>query len=321
MKKNLLIGAVLLGAASFSMLTGFDSALTAQDVVAKCQEASLSTNEANAQAVINLDADFAVPAAEIVLGIKSAGTEKVAFTLDPLAMAAEAQITASAMGQDFGVDVSVYGITEDDGQFAVYTKEDMGDGNAEWTKTTSDASQLTEMIEKLKANPVALPFDFTLAPEPIDLNGNEGYELSTTISWNDLYLLIKPYLEEAAGADASAQLDIYSTLLSGLKFNVVAYVNAETFKVEFCHIDLGQTDWTTIAALLSSLFGTDENGDAYQVTLTVNASDIDIVYYYATPVEIVLPEEAASAQVMDVDAGSLLEMVENAEADVAADAN
>ena len=122
MKKNLLIGAVLLGAASFSMLTGFDSALTAQDVVAKCQEASLSTNEANAQAVINLDADFAVPAAEIVLGIKSAGTEKVAFTLDPLAMAAEAQITASAMGQDFGVDVSVYGITEDD-QFAVYYRQ------------------------------------------------------------------------------------------------------------------------------------------------------------------------------------------------------
>ena len=51
-KKSFLISAALLGAASF-MLTGFDSAATVEDVMAKYMEASQSLTEFSADATLN----------------------------------------------------------------------------------------------------------------------------------------------------------------------------------------------------------------------------------------------------------------------------
>ncbi len=315
MKKNLLIGALLLGAASFSMLTGFDNTLTAQDILAKSQEAGKALNEVSADADINLDVDIAVPANDMSLGIQADGKEEIAAKMDPFGMQADMNMTVSLMGQNMVVDVSIYGIMEDDNTFSVYTKTAMeGEEAPQWTKTSTDGAQITQALEQAKNMTFdlsSLPFAFEVAPEATDVNGTECYVLSATATWNDLYLLAQPYLEQLPQEVPMDELDSYSQLLSGLKFNMQTCVDTETFRPMAVHLDVNGSDWTTIAALVSSLFGTDENGNAYEVSMDVKAADIDIVYDYTTPVEIVLPEEAASAQ--EADPSTLLDMVENAD--------
>ena len=311
MKKNLLIGAMLLGAASFSMLTGFDSALTAEDVTAKMQEASANVNEVNGKADINFDASLSVPAADITMGLTAGGTENVSAVMDPLACAVDGEFTVSIMGQEMKAAVTAYGVMED-GKFAVYSNAEMeGEESAGWTKTSTDAAPITEMLNQLKGAPVALPFNFDLASAPIELNGKECYELSAVVPWNDVYLVAQSYLEQVAGADTASQLEAYGSLLSGLNITMTIYVNTESFLPEYVHVDLNDSDWSAIGALVSSMFGTDENGNPFEVELKVNATDIDVTYDYSTAVEIVLPEEAKSAQ--EVAPDTLLELVENAD--------
>ena len=315
MKKNFLIGAIILGAASFSMLTGFDSALTAEDVLAKSQEAGFNMEQVSADAGINFDVNIAVPAADMTLGIKADGKETMGMTMNPLGLAADMDMAVSAMGQNLNMKANIYGVMEEGDQFAMYTKVTMeGEEAPQWTKTTTDASQITaamDQMKEMKFDFSSLPFTFKLDPEPMNVNGKECYVLSTSATFNEIYLLAEPFLGQLPEGVTKEELDSYSQLLSGLVFNLQMCVDTETFRPMSAHFDLEGSDLTTIAAMVSSLFGADENGNAYEVNLSVNAAAIDITYDYETPVEIVLPADAASAQA--VDPSSLLDMVESAD--------
>ena len=318
MKKGLLLGALLLGAASFSMLTGFDSAATAEDVLQKYVDSSKNVEKASADADFVLDASIAVPAADMTMGLSASGTEAIAMTMDPLAMKADASFDVSMMGQNLNVKVSIYGVTEEDGSFALYVLTDTGEGDAQWQKTATDAAQIQELIEKastMQLDVSSLPLSFELAPAAVDVNGTECYELYASMGVADLLLVAQPYMDQIIpeGQGITAEdIQTIGSLLSGIQFNISLDVDAETYKPMKVHLDLDGSDWTTIAALLASSFGTDDAGNPYEVNLDVNAVALDIVYDYESPVEISVPEEALGAAEADPD--SLLEMVEDAAA-------
>ena len=317
MKKGLLVGALLLGAASFSLLTGFDSAATAEDVMQNYLDASKEVQTVSADADLVLDANITVPAADMSMGLSASGTESMAMTMDPLALQADASFIISMMGQEMNVKVSMYGV-EEDGQFALYMLADTGEGDAEWQKTATDSEEIRQVLDQamnMKLDASSLPFSFELAPAAVDVNGKECYELYTSVGMSDLLLIAQPYIDQVApeGESISAEdIQMIGSLLGGIQFNVSMDVDCETYKPMKVHLDLDGSDWTTIAALIGSSFGTDDEGNPYEVNLAVNAVSLDIVYDYETPVEISVPEEALNAA--EADPNSLLDMVEDAAA-------
>ena len=318
MKKGLRLGALLLGAASFSLLTGFDSAATAEDVLQNYLDASKNVQTVSADADLVLDASIAVPAADMSMGLSASGTEAIAATMDPLGMKADASFDVSMMGQNMNVKVAMYGVTEEDGQFALYMLADTGEGDAEWQKTAIDSAEIQQLLEQamtMQLDASSLPVSFELAPAAVDVSGKECYELYTSMGMNDLLLTVQPYLDQVMpeGQGISAEdLQTVGALLGGIQFNLSVDVDCEEYRPMKVHLDLDGSDWTTIAALLASSFGTDDEGNPYEVNLAVDTVSLDIVYDYETPVEITVPAEALSAAESDPD--SLLEMVEDAAA-------
>ena len=319
MKKSLLLGAVLLGAASFSFLTGFDSAATVDDVLQNYTEATKNITDVSASADFNVDVNVEIPSAQVNMGIKASGTEDVAVKMDPLSFKADASVTASMLGTDVDVAVSVYGIDDGNGNFSIYSQATEGGETTEWTKVDEDISSFMEIIENAKNNPIdfsSLPVEFVLSPEAYDIDGAECYEVSADISVNDMFLLIEPYMNQLEGQGISASdMQTAQSLLSGLVVSTKLYIDTTSYLPVMIHLDFDQSEWSTIGALIGSMFGTDENGNAYEVSLNINSLEMDMFYDYETPVEIVLPADAASAK--NVDSDSLLEMVENAADDAA----
>ena len=318
MRKWLLTGAALLGALSFSLLTGFDSSSTAEDVLQKYIDASKELNEVSAAMDMTADVDLAIPSVDASFGVGLDAKLDVSAVMEPLAMKEEGHMSLSLMGEPNEMDLSMYILQEEDGSISMYQKmnETTNDGSVEatpWTKTTVNGDEFKQMMEKalqFEIDPSSLPVAFELADSPADVNGTECYVLSTSVTWDELMLLAEPYLDNLPEGISAEDIQTYGALLSGLKFNVSLYVDTQSYKLARMYLDMEGSDWSMISSLISSSFGTDDEGNPIEVAMNINDLYIDAVYDYSTPVQIELPAEAASAQVQD--AGSLLQMVEEA---------
>ena len=327
MKKSLLIGALMLGAASFSMLTGFDSAMTAEDVLNKSQEVSKSMNEisADAKVAIDLTADITSPMMTMNVSALIGADYSIASTLDPFAMCVDGVMTGSVTvggeTEDMSTAVTEYMIAEDDGM-TMYAKfsTDPSDPAGTWSKIKSPAGNMKEMIEKLRNmnfDYASLPFSYELADAPVTVNGRECYHLTATATIEEILLLAQPYLEEmgdTAGMSAD-ELFAFGSLLSGLQFVYEADVDAETFDMIAFRMTTEGTDWNYIASNLASMLSTGEDENAASINLDVRQFEISGTYNPDASVSIIVPEEALAAQELDENglSGSLLDLVENAE--------
>lgn len=308
MKKMALTAAALVCAASFGLLTGFDSAATAEDVLAKYSEASKTTTEFTSDITVDADIDLEIPEMETSFKVKADGTMDLSATLDPVAVASLTKANLSLMGQEMNIGLDMYAVTMEDGSLGLYTKEDMGEG-AEWSFTSSESpvslDELTEMAQKVNIDFSQLPVTFTMAEEAVDVNGKSCYELTSSLTPDDIVALVQyafKYASETAGEEMPvSEEDLESvtamaSYIQGLLLNITIDIDTETYKPVRLRIDFDGTDWAAIAPIIASLMDmTNEEGVPYTLNITANSLYAEFLYNYDEPVVIEVPEEALAA--------------------------
>ena len=324
MKMHNVAAALLLGAASFMMLSGFDSAATAEDVLNKYEEVSSSAQEFNADMTMAADISLAVEEYGMSLDITASGNLDMAYTMDPLAMGMQGQVAVGFMGQNVDTNLQFFMVPEEDGSMVtyVYTEEEDEEGQkvGSWQKSGVEGENYQKLVEMLKNTKVdfsELPVTFELAEAPVDVNGTECYQLTTALTWDDVVALIEYAVskvdeETASQLPPTEELAQLSPYTEGLVLNLEMDVDTQTYQPARFYMDAAGSDWDTLSTVLAAAMGmTDEEGNPMAVNLTVSSLYAECLYDFSTPVSIVVPQEAIDTAV-EVNAADALDALNGA---------
>lgn len=302
MKKRILFSALLLGASSM-MLTGFDSAATPEDVMAKCTEASKDATDFSANLDMNLaiGIDMTKDGDTQNMDVSILGDLAMDFIEDPLSAKISGTLSATLPGQEtVGGELQVYLVPGDEGAwdcFAGFTDE----GEVDWEYTKLPAEQMsliTEALNSAEADTTQVAGTLSLAPEAVDVNGISCYELTNTITYADIADVLTEAL--VASGQLGNEEDVQSTMamvsmaVSGLKLNSILYIDTATYLPAKARIDMNGSDLTALCQMLSYILAeTNAEGNAIFPELTMDISDLyyEIIYDYNAPESIQVPEE------------------------------
>ena len=288
MKKKLVLGLAVLGTAS--MLCGFDNAQTANDVLQKAQEASKDVAGMTATMTMNFDGAVNI----------SDGTSNLdmAANMDPFAMKMEGDVNISVLGQGQKVTLKSYSVTNDDGALDTYTySEDSTTGEAGWTHTTDSSINYKDLMNLSNSFNVSDYADwglsFELAPEAAEVDGKECYLLTAVIDKDALTTLVNK-ASEISGEDLSTDEDVATALayLDGLSLKLQYYVDTTTYLPVNMHMDLNDSDLTTLNAVFAGALAADDNSTA---EIVLNDASIDVSCVYGDATDITVPDEAIQA--------------------------
>lgn len=301
MKKNLLFGLAVLGTAS--MLCGFDSAQTADDVLNNMQQAE--TDMQSMSMDMSMDVDVAVNVGDgtttSTIAVAAGGDFSIDYILDPMAMSMEGSMSLSTFGQNEDITMKMYAVTNENGDFETYTyTADSTSGEEGWVYEESegmDMSQLMELSKSFTADTYKeWGITFELAPEAVDVNGTECYVLTTSLDSDTINTILNK-VTELAGEAAISQDEMglvmsYMTYLNGLKMNLEYYVDAATYVPVSMHIDMNGSDLSALNSLLGLAMG---GSEGTSVELQLNVFSIDCTMSYDDVTEITVPQEALDA--------------------------
>lgn len=302
MKKKVLLSALLMGASAM-MLTGFDSAATAEDVMAKYAEATKAISDFSADVDMNLAVGIGMDIEGVGMNMDVAllGDLAVDFIKEPLSAKLDGALSLSIPGEEEeNVEVQVYAVPGDDGALDCYAHVNDG-GESDWEYTfvpSEQMSEITNMMNNAEVDMTQLPGTLSLGAEAVDLNGVSCYELTNTITYADLETMISEALVASGqfGNEEEVQstLAIVSMAVSDLQLNSVLYIDAATYLPIKARIDFNGSDLTALCQILSYSFAqTDDEGNTIFPDLTLDISNLymEMTYDYTAPEEIVVPEE------------------------------
>lgn len=323
MKKKVMFTALALGAASM-MLTGFDSAATAEDVMEKYMEANQTLPDFSADVDMQLAVGIGINMQGVNMNMDLSLLSNLAmdFIKDPLSAKIGGSMSLTLPGENAeNIDMQIYLVPAEDGGMDCYAYTD-ADGEAEWEYEAVPAEQM-EQITALLANPQqfsasGLPGTIALADEAVDVNGVSCYELTNTVTWADLEPLVTEALESSGQTE---DLEDMQTLLSqagmyleGIQINMMLDIDAETYRVMKVSMNLDGSDLSMLNQILAySMAQTDDDGNAVfpEVSLDLSNLYMEIVYDYTAPAPITVPEEGLAAKAED-DGNSLSDLAEQA---------
>lgn len=318
MKKKL-IGIALAACMTGTMaLSTFGSAVTVDEVLANNRAATEAAKAFTADVAGQADVEIAV--ADQTMAFKGDVTMNMQTNMDPLEAQAKGSLNLDAMGQAMNLATEMYMKNDESGVLKSYAGVDEGEG-MQWTVSSTD----TETIEAVKAFLLNqdfsdLPITFELADGTVDVNGAQCYKVTATLGVEDVLNLYNYALEKAGDAIPADQLPqgdsltMMAAMLGGLKVNFEMDINAETYLMEKCRIDMDGSDFSMIGMLVGSMMGgaSEEGEEAPAININVNSLFMEMVYSYGEPTEIVVPQEAidnAVEQSLTDIAGEAAEMV------------
>ncbi|MCC8046020.1 MAG: hypothetical protein LIP12_11045 [Clostridiales bacterium] len=316
MKRKLFFGILVLGAAS--MLCGFDSAQTAESVMEKMQENTASMENMTSEFDMNFDVSVAIGDGSTTTTIQALATADldIAATLDPLATSVTGTFGVSALGTAENIAMQVYMVTEGDDLSAyIYTEDSSYQeaGEGDWQYGTAEDLGVDLDLDSLLEMSSSYDYDdmtewgltFELSPEAADYNGTECYLLSMVIDSSN-FTTILDKAEELTGEDLAEDagvddetMEMVLELLDGLKIKVEYYVDTATYLPVGMHIDLNDTDMTSINAFVSELIGayfdSEDSDSTTTIEIILNDASMDYSLSYDDAVEITVPQEALDA--------------------------
>ena len=219
MKKQLLAGLVTLSAVS--LLCGFDSAQTVEDISEKMSQAVVDAGSMSSSITANLDAalNLSDGTTTSALDLKASGNVSYDALLDPFSMKMEGSYDFSMLGQGQSQSMQLY---------KCYSYlEDAGTGEGTWyveeTQSVS-AQDISALIQSASQNAGQLTdmgLELTLAPEAADVDGTECYLLSTQVDSSSIGSLLEKSAE-ITGEDLTANQDeaMALSMLDGLNLNI-----------------------------------------------------------------------------------------------------
>lgn len=303
MKKKLLLGLATLGAAS--MLCGFDSAETVDTIYEKMTDASASMESMSAVMTMNLDAAVNISdgTTSSSLAVAANGDFNVDYLLNPFSMEMDGSLALSSLGQNQNMSMKAYYVTDESGAMKMYLyTEDSTTGTSEWNVETIDDFNVNELLELSAGNQdlsqlAEWGLSFTLAPEAADVDGTECYVLSTTMDSSTISTILSK-TEELTGEDLTSDSDVALALsfLDGLKINVDYYVDAATYLPVKVHMDMNDSDLSTLNQLLAASLSSGDEESTTTTELVLNDVSLDMTTSYNNVDAISVPEEALAAE-------------------------
>ena len=337
MKKNLrnrLLALAAVSVSSIMLLSGFDSSMTVEDIMSKAQEANASLKQFSAHALANGDIQLDATVSGQTQSMPMTGNMDMdmQYTLDPIEYSATATMSgdASAMGMAGEAAMEMYMVNTDDGGLTMYVKvSGLGEGE-EWqaVKVPEESAQMMNDLmaksmagdysaieESLGIDIKALQDEYmskaVLAPEAVNVNGKDCYEITMTLTGEDISSLLTTLSEAKPEIMDPSAVQMIQMFTGSLQFNIVEDIDVETFRPVYVSCDLAGSDFSMISQLIGSMmFSSTSSGDETEtpeINLTVNDLSMKIDYDYESPVSIEVPEEALAAEVSEVDPEALAE--------------
>ena len=329
MKKHIVLGLISGTAAAAMMLSGFDSAMTVQELHRKSQEAQAAKNSATVS--MQMEADAALQ-----IGTDSSTATKaslngnadltISYTLDPFQMKMEGNVKGTALGNTVDAKLSEYFVTDDDGSGIIYANLDTGNGGS-WEASRVGKDQMRTVQEALEASKSGdysklkeQGFDAqalldqvekvtTLVPEAVTTGNQECYEMTSTISGSLLSGMLTDVMNSSLSNASGDGLDdqkrqIAEDILKSLSVNTKEDYNTETFLPVHMEMDLSGSDFSGLVSRIESLIRAGYTGSAAepeepQLSVTVNTLKASADYDFDTPVSIEVPEEARNTPVSE----------------------
>ena len=255
----------------------------------------------------------------------------VAFSIEPLAAAANITFDGSAMGQGGSGAVEMYLASQDDGSAVAYVKPSMNGEEGVWQASKVDTDKVAQVkdafttlrdggsdafLEKFTSQDSDLDAEqmkalvsqiteqlnsaTTVGADPVDNGGRQCYEVSADLSGDMLAHIFTDVLAGAQGAGATvdeSSLAVAEEVMSMLNVGIRQYYDAESFLPVSGKIDLSGSDF----ASLGSMFGSMTGAEDAQFGLSCNALEVNYNVDFNAPVEVNVPEEALAAPVEEGD--------------------
>ena len=308
-------------ASSFLLLSGFDSALTVQDVYEKTSAALAEAGGLNCEAkgIADISIDVSAGGETQSLPINGSMDYSIQLLADPLVIAVSGEMSGdiSAMGMAGSMAFEMYLAGQDDGTGITYVRLLDGDDTA-WHAAAVPAEDMARISDSIKASLSGdlsmaaetigtdlsaikdkLNESATLAPEAVNVNGVDCYETTQTIDGDTLYSIVTEVIKAMpqAGIDEET-LSVYQMLFSGIRMDTVSDSSVDTFVPVYAGIDLSGSDFTMIGQMFGAFMGTG-GGDASQapeISVSVNALNLSM-NYLDVPESIEIPAEALAAEI------------------------
>ncbi len=325
MKKNIrnrLLAVTAAAAASFLLLSGFDSALTVQEVNDNMTAAMAEMGGLSADIKGAADVSVDVSAGGETQSLAATGSVdmKVQFTADPLVMAVTGSMEgdASSLGMMSGsLEMETYLVGQEDGSGIAYVRMPMGEDTG-WHAAAISAEDMAMVNDSVQASfsgdPMAaaeklgmdlssiqeqLLANATLAPEAVNVNGVDCYEISQTVdgqTFFDIMTEVMKAMPQNAGIDTSS-LSVLQMVLGGIKMDTVTDCAVEDFAPVYASVDLSGSDFSMIGQMFGAMMPTsDEGAEAPQISVNVNALNMTM-NFEEVPDQIEIPADALAAEI------------------------
>ncbi|HCI83515.1 MAG TPA: hypothetical protein DHV79_02675 [Lachnospiraceae bacterium] len=329
MKKHIVLGLISGTVAAAMMLSGFDSAMTVQELHRKSQEAQAAKNSATVSMQMEADAALQIGADSSTAtkaSLNGNADLTISYTLDPFQMKMEGNVKGTALGNTVDATLSEYFVTDDDGSGIIYANLDTGNGGS-WEASRVGKDQMRTVQEALEASKSGdysklkeQGFDAqalldqvekvtTLAPEVVTTGNQECYEMTSTISGSLLSGMLTDVMNSSLSNASGDGLDdqkrqIAEDILKSLSVNTKEDYNTETFLPVHMEMDLSGSDFSGLVSRIESLIRAGYTGSAAepeepQLSVTVNTLKASADYDFDTPVSIEVPEEARNTPVSE----------------------
>ena len=329
MKKHIALELIAGTAAAAMMLSGFDSAMTVQELHRKSQEAQAAKNSATVSMQMEADAALQIGADSSTAtkaSLNGNADLTISYTLDPFQMKMEGNVKGTALGNTVDAKLSEYFVTDDDGSGIIYANLDTGNGGS-WEASRVGKDQMRTVQEALEASKSGdysklkeQGFDAqalldqvekvtTLVPEAVTTGNQECYEMTSTISGSLLSGMLTDVMNSSLSNASGDGLDdqkrqIAEDILKSLSVNTKEDYNTETFLPVHMEMDLSGSDFSGLVSRIESLIRAGYTGSAAepeepQLSVTVNTLKASADYDFDTPVSIEVPEEARNTPVSE----------------------
>ncbi len=297
MIKKALLGICVLG--TTLMLCGFDSSQTAESVLNQTSEAINSAASVGTDLNFVCDLDMVFGSSSVTSNINFAidAAYAIDMTKDPFALYLDGSYTFDGFLQGEPEETTLYVTTSDDGSLGVYTYEadDLSESGGNWSyaeDSSFDYNALAQLAFSADASAADSGMNFTLASEAVEDNGTECYLLSTVLDASEL----EPYLTEA-GVPSDQELysgftleDLYD-VLDGIRLNLDCYVDALSYLPVRVHLDLNDSDLTSLNSVLDSLAQAFDNDASSTIEIVLNDISLDLQLSYNSVSAISVPQE------------------------------
>lgn len=324
-------------AASVFMLSGFDSAMTAPDVIDQGTKATAEKNFCTVNVTVDLDAGLQIgsdPDTAAMVPVTGSMAMAVAYQKDPAALQVTGNITGTVMGQDLSGDVMEYIVKNEDGTGTSYVRvttqdtsasgadssdaastQSSGGSDSGWQSTTVGADSMKLIEDSLNdasgsdysALMDTVKESAVLATAAATLNGQECYEVSYTVNGSDLKATVDGLLDKStslSSLDATAREGL-DTLLGCLKAEIVTDYDTASLLPVHTTADFSGSDMTAVNDLLKSLDETSASSDTedlsysedYTMSAVLNTLKVEADYDFDTAVSISVPDDVKNSAV------------------------